>query len=750
MAEFNLGQVAFFDKGLFSLSETYTKWDFVTTTDSTYLCMSDTPIIGKEVTNTTYWKCIADGKSATLAATLAVEKAGYAQEQGELAQTARENIEGDLALKIDKTSIISELGDSEELVMSQKGVTDELGTKANHGYESNPKTLKEVDESVNDVRDGLGSLGLEQVLGYNFIEHLYGISREDTEVWGNGYLTDDGSVGTAGGWRYTRDYIRVYKGTYDVNIYVSGNACLLIYNDKKEVVKAEKNIGGAGTTAQGRNITIEENGFIRFSYPRFIDEGGTSIPLEGRHFTNTSVVILSDNSVFLKTSEAGKLVNDTVNTNLSYYGLTPILPGNNFISELTGSSVLDTSLWGNGLLTSTGSIVGEANWYHSKKYYRLPRGSYRMFFYARGNAKILVYDENKENIVRVLENTAASDGKQYNETFDQDVYLRISHREGGIYDNSTNDIYVDNTVNVYDKVTASINIDNTVTVGSKEAVASGAIPAFMRDIYKKMYPPRTKRPIVTFICDDGHIGDKDWYIPLLDEYNVKSTLAISKHWVVGADNGDVSRLNSEDVINYHKDGHDIANQTINHLRLNEMTLEEADNEIGGSYLFLKDLINDDIPMFVSPFGIRNANIDEIVARYHKANFISDSGVSSDPPIDSYTINRVSFDTLDNNVLLWESRLLPALDSCLENSEWLVFAIHSGYGTYSSENPVYMERRDELRLIIEWCNTNDVQIMTAKNAYNYWRNPVEIGVKRKDVNYYRLGMDGTEEGQGVLM
>ena len=85
--------------------------------------MSDTPIIGKEVTNTTYWKCIADGKPATLAAALAVEKAGYAEAQGELAQTARENIEGDLALKIDKTSITSELGVSEELIMSQAAVT---------------------------------------------------------------------------------------------------------------------------------------------------------------------------------------------------------------------------------------------------------------------------------------------------------------------------------------------------------------------------------------------------------------------------------------------------------------------------------------------------------------------------------------------------------------------------------------------------------------------------------------------------
>lgn len=148
MAEFDLGQVAFFDKGLFSLSEIYKKWDFVTTTDSTYLCVSDTPIIGKEVTNTTYWKCIADGKPATLAAALAVEKAGYAQEQGELAQTAREGIEEDLAAKIDKSSITSELGDSEELVVSQKGVSDEIKIPVESGEQAAAAALVELKKEV--------------------------------------------------------------------------------------------------------------------------------------------------------------------------------------------------------------------------------------------------------------------------------------------------------------------------------------------------------------------------------------------------------------------------------------------------------------------------------------------------------------------------------------------------------------------------------------------------------------------------
>lgn len=68
MAEYNLGRVAFFDKGVYSSSESYEKWDFATTEDSTYLYINALPSIGKEVTNTGYWKCIADGKPSTSAA----------------------------------------------------------------------------------------------------------------------------------------------------------------------------------------------------------------------------------------------------------------------------------------------------------------------------------------------------------------------------------------------------------------------------------------------------------------------------------------------------------------------------------------------------------------------------------------------------------------------------------------------------------------------------------------------------------
>lgn len=92
---------------------------------------------------------------ANNAAIAANEKAGYAntqgsfaKEQGELAQTAREGIEGGLAAKIDKSSITSELGDSEELVMSQKGVEEKVKLPVESGEQAAAAALIELKKEV--------------------------------------------------------------------------------------------------------------------------------------------------------------------------------------------------------------------------------------------------------------------------------------------------------------------------------------------------------------------------------------------------------------------------------------------------------------------------------------------------------------------------------------------------------------------------------------------------------------------------
>lgn len=68
----NLGQVAFVDKGAYSSTATYKKFNFVTTEDSCYLSLKDTNV-GHDVTDTAWWKCLAKGTQATEAAKKALE-----------------------------------------------------------------------------------------------------------------------------------------------------------------------------------------------------------------------------------------------------------------------------------------------------------------------------------------------------------------------------------------------------------------------------------------------------------------------------------------------------------------------------------------------------------------------------------------------------------------------------------------------------------------------------------------------------
>lgn len=91
MATIVLGRIAFNDKGVHSTTTEYSKWDFCTTQDSTYLYINATASKGKPLDNTVYWKCLADGKPATLAAAAANQaKDGIQDDEKTVAQSLSE------------------------------------------------------------------------------------------------------------------------------------------------------------------------------------------------------------------------------------------------------------------------------------------------------------------------------------------------------------------------------------------------------------------------------------------------------------------------------------------------------------------------------------------------------------------------------------------------------------------------------------------------------------------------------------
>lgn len=89
MAEGNkiLGKVAFVDKGAYNAATRYDFFNFVTTEDSCYLSLKDNNT-GHPVTDTAWWKCIANGKQATEAAREALTRANEAAQATSLANAA--------------------------------------------------------------------------------------------------------------------------------------------------------------------------------------------------------------------------------------------------------------------------------------------------------------------------------------------------------------------------------------------------------------------------------------------------------------------------------------------------------------------------------------------------------------------------------------------------------------------------------------------------------------------------------------
>lgn len=100
--EMNLGQVAFVDKGAYATGTTYKRFNFVTTADSCYLSLKDNNK-GNPVTDTAWWKCLANGKQATEAAREALTRANEAAQAANLANAAAVRA-GSAATKADQAT----------------------------------------------------------------------------------------------------------------------------------------------------------------------------------------------------------------------------------------------------------------------------------------------------------------------------------------------------------------------------------------------------------------------------------------------------------------------------------------------------------------------------------------------------------------------------------------------------------------------------------------------------------------------
>src|SRR5699024_5927109 len=298
---------------------------------------------------------------------------------------------------------------------------------------------------------------------------------------------------------------------------------------------------------------------------------------------------------------------------------------------------------------------------------------------------------------------------------------------------------------------SSINLTSSIKSNDvKNAVNGFGIARGILSSLASSVKTRSKFPIVTFISDDIHIENFNWYVPILDSNGIKSTFAfITDRAGVNPD-----YATDEQVLDLYRDGHGIASHTRTHKHTADLTEDEQVEEIAGSKIKIMNIIGNDCPVCIPPFGSQSLFTEGIVRQYYDLSVITvaTSTVASgeccnNSPIDTYRAKRVSFDatTSDHSQRLQICK--DAVDVCFAKSEWLIFAIHPQYPEYSeTSNPDGFERRrQDLTDLIDYIKSKNIPIMTAKNALSLWGNPLELGGKRLDDNYYYVGMDGSEEG-----
>jgi hypothetical protein len=234
----NLGKVVITPKGEHSTATAYVRLDLVTYNGSSYLSKQDVPT-GVAIDNTAYWFCMAKGTyqiwldegntgsasdylnsvtaygNAVLGGYTGTEADFYedlasvsdaltsADIADNLTTTAKglvldasqgKILKGLVDNKIDKSSITSELGDSEELVMSQKGVKTEVqklqlaDTEQSHSIKTIEDTLNSINinQEATAEAEGYGTVSLpKNAANGGMSVKLEGLTAENLVVNGD-------------------------------------------------------------------------------------------------------------------------------------------------------------------------------------------------------------------------------------------------------------------------------------------------------------------------------------------------------------------------------------------------------------------------------------------------------------------------------------------------------------------------------------------------------------------------------------
>ena len=229
-----------------------------------------------------------------------------------------------------------------------------------------------------------------------------------------------------------------------------------------------------------------------------------------------------------------------------------------------------------------------------------------------------------------------------------------------------------------------------------------------------------RKPLVTFIDDDGEVSVYSRLKPIFEARGVPCTIAIVSDWVGAKETGGQNRefMDREQILELQNLGWEVASHSKTHIALGDV--DEVDiirKEVRESKEKLLSL-GFNVKNYVYPFGQENALVRKEIAKLYKVSPITnmvDNNNTNKAPLDNYRLMRValgsfaSIDTLEHHK--------SVIDKAIAENSWVIFMTHVW-----AQN----EQKDQLIAdVIDYTLSKGVEIANLDEGLDYFGDKVNV-------------------------
>lgn len=233
-----------------------------------------------------------------------------------------------------------------------------------------------------------------------------------------------------------------------------------------------------------------------------------------------------------------------------------------------------------------------------------------------------------------------------------------------------------------------------------------------------------KRPLVTFVDDDGHRAVLSKLLPLAQTYNVPFVVCQPSDFMLG-DSG----LNADELKDLQDNhGFEIASHGKTHAVIPDLTEEEQFVEVYESWRVMREHgLN--IETMVYPYGQSGSYAQDLVSRFYKAG-VGTTDTLNTTPLNTYGLRRFAFPGGAKTFEYYKSKV----DEAVANDSWLIWMLHCGQAVHDEEQQEILEQ------LIQYIQSINVEIVSVTDGIDIYGNPIDITTSDGQRHY--LASDGT--------